>query len=63
MQPGTTFTHRAFTNTRWAVHWPGLSEQNTDRSSIPLEAKRLLRYDEGGGGQWEAAVVPGTSEE
>jgi exosortase len=45
---------QSVTNTRWAVHWP-VSQRRYRSVSIPLEAKRLLRYDEGGGGQWEAA--------
>ena len=42
------------TNTRWAVQWP-VSESGYKSVSIPPEAESLLRYNEGGGGEWEAA--------
>jgi exosortase len=42
------------TNTRWTVQWP-VSESRYRSVSIPPEVKNLLRYNEGGGGQWEAA--------
>ena len=42
------------TNTRWAVQWP-VSESRYKSVSIPPEAESLLRYNEGGGGKWEAA--------
>jgi exosortase len=41
-------------STRWAVHWP-VSESGYKSVSIPPEAESLLRYNEGGGGKWEAA--------
>ena len=42
------------TYTRWAVQWP-VSESRYKSVSIPPEAESLLRYNEGGGGKWEAA--------
>jgi hypothetical protein len=45
---------QSLTSTRWAVHWP-VSQSRYRSVSIPPEVKNLLRYNEGGGGQWQAA--------
>ena len=54
VQTWYTLHQQTVTNTRWAVQWP-VSESRYKSVSIPPEAESLLRYNEGGGGKWEAA--------
>jgi exosortase len=54
VQTWYTLHQQAVTNTRWVVQWP-VSERRYKSVSIPPEAESLLRYNEGGGGKWEAA--------